>query len=643
VVECITTIASQYFIGTDCLTVVIPMHVEDLKRTHFNFFPKKEIYNLLTELHVQEFFSLFVFRPSTLEQVTLKFYEYRKGTNYVIILRDPCSFVVKEILLALQSITLLPSWNSRAYFIVAVTTGDCGPRAKEVALNIIKELWKWKILNVIVVTPTSVPFRAQEINHIEEDDKAVPVLDLFTSPPLKPSVNHCTQLESVLLTEQWLISSHFLHNKHLFPPIVPNNLQGCPIKVSTIVYEPFVLEPEEITNNTNSTILHYKHGFEIRLLHLISTAVNVTLVFLPPPPYGQLWGKNYPNGTWTGIRGNVVNGKADVCLCGIVETDENSVVMDPTVTYWRGGFVWVVPCPKQFPRWLSVFRVFDFCAWMVIIATIVFASIVMWYLTRIPVNQIDARQTISANLCDAWAAILGISVPQMPRSLYIRAFFIFWVTYSLAVNTVFQAFLTSFLIDPGLLPPISNLDELLDSGIEYGYLDLMDRYLDPDNEKHRQVRSHRKVCSNTTACLERVAVRGDFGEFLSRQVVDYTSYYKFQDVNGIALICPFKDDFVQYNIAMYLIKGSPFVDRFNDIIAHAIQAGLLDKWYDDDIYSAKLRAHKRSVSSMDVEYAALSTTHFQGALFLYGIGNVFGLLMFVLEISYPYLTAAVHG
>jgi hypothetical protein len=52
------------------------------------------------------------------------------------------------------------------------------------------------------------------------------------------------------------------------------------------------------------------------------------------------------------------------------------------------------------------------------------------------------------------------------------------VLCSLAMNTVVQAFLTSFLIDPGLLPPIMNLDELLDSGIEYGYLQIMHTYLD---------------------------------------------------------------------------------------------------------------------------------------------------------------------
>jgi hypothetical protein len=581
-----------------------------------------------------------------MEKVIMKFDAYRKETNYVIILRGPCNFIMKEIIFILkgntQSITFLPYWNSRARFIVAVTTDDCGQNAKDIALNIVEELWKWKILNAIVVTPTSKPLRSQEISLIQEDHNDVPVLDLLTFSPFKPSINRCTKLQSVFLIEQWSRSSHFLHNRHLFPSKVPHNLKGCPIVVSTIVYEPFVLDPDIITNDKNSTILRYKHGFEIELLHLISTAINVSLVFLPPPDNGEMWGESFPNGTWTGIRGDVVRGRSDVALCAIILVNENNVVMDPTIVYMRGGFVWVVPYPKTFPRWLSVFRVFTFSAWLNIAATILFASIITWLLSRTPINNIDARQTISANMCDAWAVILGISVPQMPRCLHIRIFFIFWVIYSLAVNTVFQTFLTSFLIDPGLLPPIMNLDELLDSGIEYGYLPLMDRFFNSDNEKYREIVHNHKICSNTTACLERVAVKGDFAQFISRQVTDYSSYYKFQDVNGVPLIYPFKDDFVQYNIVMYLTKGSPFLDRFNDIIIHAMQAGLLDKWYDDEIYSVKLSAPKLSGSGTDDGYSVLSTTHIQGALFLYGIGNVLGLLVFVLEILYRCLIATVR-
>jgi hypothetical protein len=110
----------------------------------------------------------------------------------------------------------------------------------------------------------------------------------------------------------------------------------------------------------------------------------------------------------------------------------------------------------------------------------------------------------------------------------------------------------------------------------------------------------------------------------------------------VLLIHPFADDFVQYNVVMYLQKGSPLLDAFNHIIVHAMQAGLLDKWYNDDIYISKLRSHKASRNNKDDGYSVLSNTHLQGAFVLYGIGNVLGLLLLLLEIAYRYLIATFH-
>jgi hypothetical protein len=43
------------------------------------------------------------------------------------------------------------------------------------------------------------------------------------------------------------------------------------------------------------------------------------------------------------------------------------------------------------------------------------------------------------------------------------------VCFSLAFSTVFQAFLTTFLIDSGYKTPIQNMDELFASGIALAY------------------------------------------------------------------------------------------------------------------------------------------------------------------------------
>ncbi|PSN32388.1 hypothetical protein C0J52_24590 [Blattella germanica] len=59
-----------------------------------------------------------------------------------------------------------------------------------------------------------------------------------------------------------------------------------------------------------------------------------------------------------------------------------------------------------------------------------------------------------------WAVMTTVSVPVQPRTERLRLFFILWVWFSFVMNLVFQAFFTSFLIEPGFEKQISSLEEL---------------------------------------------------------------------------------------------------------------------------------------------------------------------------------------
>jgi hypothetical protein len=57
----------------------------------------------------------------------------------------------------------------------------------------------------------------------------------------------------------------------------------------------------------------------------------------------------------------------------------------------------------------------------------------------------------------------------MSRAPSLRSLFLDWVCFSVAFRTVFQAFLTTFLIDSGYKTSIQNTDELFASGIKLAY------------------------------------------------------------------------------------------------------------------------------------------------------------------------------
>jgi len=71
----------------------------------------------------------------------------------------------------------------------------------------------------------------------------------------------------------------------------------------------------------------------------------------------------------------------------------------------------------------------------------------------------------------------------MPRTPSLRSLFFAWVCFFLAFSTVFQAFLTTFIIEPGNKPPIRNMDELLASGMKLAYRPFHSDYLLLRSEK----------------------------------------------------------------------------------------------------------------------------------------------------------------
>jgi len=67
-----------------------------------------------------------------------------------------------------------------------------------------------------------------------------------------------------------------------------------------------------------------------------------------------------------------------------------------------------------------------------------------------------------------WSNFIGVSVPQMPRSLKLSIFFLIYVCYCFAISRVFQAFFVSYLVEPGYGEKTATFQELLDSNVNYG-------------------------------------------------------------------------------------------------------------------------------------------------------------------------------
>ena len=65
---------------------------------------------------------------------------------------------------------------------------------------------------------------------------------------------------------------------------------------------------------------------------------------------------------------------------------------------------------------------------------------------------------MTSSLTNILAVILSVSVSTIPSTPSLHSLSNAWVCFSLAFSTMFQAFLSTFLIDSGYKTPIQNMD-----------------------------------------------------------------------------------------------------------------------------------------------------------------------------------------
>jgi len=162
-------------------------------------------------------------------------------------------------------------------------------------------------------------------------------------------------------------------------------------------------------------------------------------------------------------------------------------------------------------------------------------SVVMWIVVKITSNisakaaQNQAYNSLPKCLLNFWAIILEESASNHPPDVAaIRAVFFGWVLYCWAVNTVYQAHLTIFLIDPGLQHQLSSEDEILTPGIEYNTVTSM-MFLNSDLKGTRYRRL--SVTVEVDLAQARVA-EGSLAFLLAKFLMEYNVALKYKEANG---------------------------------------------------------------------------------------------------------------
>jgi hypothetical protein len=205
-----------------------------------------------------------------------------------------------------------------------------------------------------------------------------------------------------------------------------------------------------------------------------------------------------------------------------------------------------------------------------------------------------------------------------------------------AISTVFQAYLTTFLIEPGYEEPIKNIEQLLKSERKFGFDEKFEKFFNVSWEPvHSEILKESVPCPTLYECLKWA---GDYQNF-STIVDDFTKGVWraagfWTDENNRPLLCELEDgDVAKVDFTFIVSKGSPILKYMNDVMDHIVEAGIfmrIKKWSLDQ----QRMESKVNFSKFGDTYYNISLSHLQAAFYLMMLGHALALACFVTEIMW---------
>jgi len=386
--------------------------------------------------------------------------------SYIILLPDNNIWSVHAEIAGLiqdrkNEFTIL--WNSEVRFVVA----GANEFSMLQQMRIFYYFSKFRIYNFIFVSKKRDLLhkkysRPVNVNDVDTGMKLV----VYTWFPYQSS-DRCAEVSDITLLDSWVISAqgHFTNNTDLFPGKFSNSFKGCPMKV--LIFDsqfPFASMYKNV-RYSKGAVVSPLGGSEMALLSIVLQQMNMTFIPVHTPEDIEKKENSLNN-----VVKLMFLRECDIIVGNFLNNLFNEKFLSSTNYYDILTVSWYVPCSEKYPRWSSIFRILSVELSLVLIISIVIMTILTTLVGRYNcTSESQGYKTLKSSFTNLWAVILGVSVSSMPRTVSLRSLFFTWVFFCLAFNTVFQAFLTSFLTDSGYKTPIKDMDELFATGINPAY------------------------------------------------------------------------------------------------------------------------------------------------------------------------------
>lgn len=388
---------------------------------------------------------------------------------------------------------------------------------------------------------------------------------------------------------------------------LPLEFKNCQIRVASVPFKPYIISATK--------------GLDLQIITEISSRLNISLHFLNAN-YPS-WGEKLKDGTYTLMYGLLAKREADLMI-GMVHG--NSTVDDnfeSTVSYTQDHANFFVPTALPVEAWRVFILTLHHNVWLLLITFLIIMVLVCWMVGnfgRFSYGYDKLDYCLLKVLC-TWFS----SHNNLPRTTPLSYLLTLWCYTSLLLNNLYQGKLTSFLTKPVYERQISTMEELSESQLLVGgFPTLKSHLIDKENKALAKINAQWIYCELDFSCVNRTAEKRDFAVAKSVRGVNYYTPKMYLDRNGNPKLFKIEDTIAMYLVRFTAVKGLPFFDRMNALIANLVDSGIVEKWLSDLQFNDQYEYRD--------EFRKISLEHLKIVMFAFFCGNVTALFVFFLEL-----------
>jgi hypothetical protein len=581
------------------------------------------VYYLIKELHALVRWSIVVFN-ARYEMEGNMLLETHKHGNYIILISGPCEDWEERTSRFRQQLSILrfgntrQSWNPRAKFLVTIMS-DCSHfDITLISRAILNEFWFHGVRNAAVFFRKSSEERGKKSQQSTSYSKQGTHLELQSWFPYENS-ERCDPAEGTVPVKVFTIRNlRDIRRSDVFKEHLIKNLHGCPIRVHAVVSPPFVNPPKLYSYNDSYHYNSYEDGLEIELIRIIGKSLNASVVI--------------EDGNDTEFN----NGTPYIYIGSFIPSNSFKGY-EFTRSYFTIRYVWNTPCAVKYRRWNRFFNIFSADLWITLALVIALGVIIVRYISRCSqkayLNESKSYSNILSITTNIIAVLLSVSVNTHPRTTALRVFFFSWVCFSVTISTVFQAYLTSYLVPLGYEEPLKTLDEMLKSERKFGFTQHCEIfYANNSDSVDLAILKSAVRCRDFDTCFKWAAVYHNFSTiFHDLKMVVYRELRNWKDENDRPLLCELKDGLVGKRDFVFLVnEGNPLLRYINDAIGHIVEGGIFmqlkKRYYEKEKIDSKFDFYNLDDISFYYSIKQLQTVFYHVLM-----GYVLALAFFMIE------------